>query len=158
SRQSPWNMRSPAPKRLAAVAILAAAPIPLALAQDGGARPKYIDSDPPPATAAATTSPAAAATGAAPHAEATDAEEEHPTPAPKPAPVTRPPVVMKDGMVRIPGGRFTMGSDEKKAPPNERPSRVVVVSPFWIDRTEVTVGAYRTCVDRGACPRPARSS
>jgi formylglycine-generating enzyme required for sulfatase activity len=51
-----------------------------------------------------------------------------------------------------------MGSDEKKAPANERPSRVVVVSPFWIDRTEVTVGAYHACVDRGACPRPAHSS
>jgi serine/threonine-protein kinase len=65
---------------------------------------------------------------------------------------------MKDGMVRVPGGRFTMGSDEKKAPPNERPSRIVVVPPFWIDRTEVTVGAYHACVERGACPRPARSS
>jgi formylglycine-generating enzyme required for sulfatase activity len=51
-----------------------------------------------------------------------------------------------------------MGSDEKKAPPNERPSRVVVLSPFWIDKTEVTVGAYRACVERGGCPRPPKTS
>jgi serine/threonine-protein kinase len=90
-----------------------------------------------------------------------EGEEEHPAPpapAPKaPVPV-RQPVIVKDGMARIPGGRFTMGSDDKKAPPNERPARVVFVPPFWIDRTEVTVGAYRACVERGACPRPVRSS
>jgi serine/threonine-protein kinase len=32
------------------------------------------------------------------------------------------------------------------------------VPSFWIDRTEVTVGAYRACVDAGACLRPVRSS
>lgn len=62
------------------------------------------------------------------------------------------------GMVRVPGATFRLGSDDARAPPNERPARVVVVPPFWIDETEVTVGAYRSCVVRGACPRPARSS
>jgi serine/threonine-protein kinase len=81
-----------------------------------------------------------------------------PSPAPKPQAVARPSVVVKDGMVRIGGGRFTIGSDDRKAPPNERPSRSVNVTPFWIDRTEVTVGAYKACVDKGDCPRPARSS
>lgn len=64
----------------------------------------------------------------------------------------------KDGMNRIPGGRFTMGSSDKKAQPNEKPPRVVVVPPFWIDKTEVSVGAYKACVDRGACTRPPKTS
>ena len=58
---------------------------------------------------------------------------------------------MKDGMVRVPGGRFMMGSDDKKAPANERPARAVVVPPFWVDRTEVTVGAYNACVAADKC-------
>lgn len=140
-----------------------AAPIPLAFAQDAGSAKTELA----PATTPSTEKPAAAATTAAtttgtvtaPHVEG-DGDEEHPapTPTPKPPVVVRSPVIVKDGMARIPGGRFTMGSDDKKSPANERPSRVVVVPPFWIDKTEVTVGAYRACVERGACPRPARSS
>lgn len=83
-------------------------------------------------------------------------------PAPAPAPPkgahVRERVPSKDGMLRIPGGRFTLGSSDRTAPANERPARTAVVAPFWIDRTEVTVGAYRACVERGACPRPVRSS
>lgn len=52
------------------------------------------------------------------------------------------------GMVLVPGGEFTMGSD---AYPQEQPVRTVDVSTFWIDETEVTVGAYRACVDAGGC-------
>jgi formylglycine-generating enzyme required for sulfatase activity len=51
-----------------------------------------------------------------------------------------------------------MGTSDKNAPAHERPARIVAVTAFWIDRTEVTVAAYRACVDRGACPRPPRSS
>jgi formylglycine-generating enzyme required for sulfatase activity len=61
-------------------------------------------------------------------------------------------------MLRLPGGRFVMGSANPKAPLNERPARSVTVGPFWIDRTEVSVGAYRACVAASACPRPARTS
>jgi len=150
-------------KQLVFLPLMMALPIPFALAQDaGGARVEPASATTPPSastsSAAATAVPAPA--GTAPHIEADGEEPEHPaTPAsPKSPGVVRPPAVVKDGMVRIPGGRFTMGSDDKKAPANERPARVVVVAPFWIDKTEVTVGAYRTCVDRGACPRPARSS
>jgi formylglycine-generating enzyme required for sulfatase activity len=64
----------------------------------------------------------------------------------------------KDGMLLLPGGHFTMGTADKTAPPNERPPHPATVGPFWIDRTEVTVGAYRACVDGHACQRPARSS
>jgi formylglycine-generating enzyme required for sulfatase activity len=67
-------------------------------------------------------------------------------------------VVARDGMLRIPGGRFSMGSSNARAPANERPAHPVVVPPFWIDRTEVTVGAYRSCVDAGTCAKPARTS
>jgi formylglycine-generating enzyme required for sulfatase activity len=67
-------------------------------------------------------------------------------------------VPTRDGMVRLPGGRFTMGSSNPHAPINERPARAVTVAPFWMDRTEVTVGALRTCVDAHICARPARMS
>jgi len=93
-----------------------------------------------------------------------DGDDDHPSPVPVPPPkekgvaAVRQPAVLKDGMLRIVGGRFTMGSSDKLAQPNERPARVVTVPPFWIDRTEVTVAAYRACVDRGACPRPLHSS
>ena len=60
--------------------------------------------------------------------------------------------------MRLPGGRFTMGSAEKFAAPNERPPHAVTVAPFWIDRTEVTVGAYRKCVDGRSCAAPSKSS
>jgi len=73
-------------------------------------------------------------------------------------PPTRITVPIQDGMFRVPGGSFTMGSSDPAAPANERPPRQVTVAPFWIDRTEVTVRAYRACVDKHACARPARSS
>jgi formylglycine-generating enzyme required for sulfatase activity len=63
-----------------------------------------------------------------------------------------------DGMVRLPGGRFTMGSADRGAAPNERPPHAVMVAPFWIDRTEATVGAYRACVTSHACARPEKTS
>ena len=42
------------------------------------------------------------------------------------------------GMVLIPGGTFTMGSEAKGARPDERPVHQVKVDPFWMDVTEVT--------------------
>jgi formylglycine-generating enzyme required for sulfatase activity len=71
---------------------------------------------------------------------------------------TRPTVPEQDGMLLLPGGRFTMGSADRATPPNEHPSHEVTVAPFWIDRTEVTVAAYRACFEAGACERPPRSS
>lgn len=146
------------------------APMPMALAQrDAGP-----STEPPtpgqPATAAAASPGAAAVAGtagaAAPAAaappEADGDEGDHPAtpnpPTPKSPGFQRQPAVLKDGMLRIPGGRFTMGTSDKNAPPNERPARNVAVTPFWIDRTEVSVGAYRACVERGACARPPRTS
>jgi len=67
-------------------------------------------------------------------------------------------VPAQSGMLRLPGGRFTMGSSNPRAPANERPARALTLAPFWIDRTEVTVAAYRMCADAGMCLRPARTS
>ena len=67
-------------------------------------------------------------------------------------------VVLQDGMLRLPGGRFTMGSTNLRAPANERPAHALTIAPFWIDRTEVTVAAYRACVESGACAKPSRAS
>jgi len=51
----------------------------------------------------------------------------------------------KDGMVRLPGGTFTMGHDGTfdtpfgpKSFPEEGPAHPVTVAGFWIDETEVT--------------------
>jgi formylglycine-generating enzyme required for sulfatase activity len=57
-----------------------------------------------------------------------------------------PPVVAgaaPEGMIRIPAGAFTMG--------DHPPHRVVLTHAFYIDRTEVTIDAYRACRDKGAC-------
>ncbi|MBD3344772.1 MAG: SUMF1/EgtB/PvdO family nonheme iron enzyme [Chitinivibrionales bacterium] len=52
-------------------------------------------------------------------------------------------------MVSVPGGSFTMGSDKGEA--DESPRHQVALSPFKIDRFEVTHAQYDSCVKRGAC-------
>jgi serine/threonine-protein kinase len=69
--------------------------------------------------------------------------------------VLRQNVPMQDGMLRVPGGKFIMLSGLAK---NQPPPRAITLAPFWIDRTEVAVGAYRACVAKGGCPRPAKTS
>jgi len=44
----------------------------------------------------------------------------------------------ESGMVWIPGGEFTMGTDEADSYPHERPAHRVRVNGFWMDKTEVT--------------------
>jgi sulfatase modifying factor 1 len=51
---------------------------------------------------------------------------------------------MEDGMVRVPGGEFAMGSDDFY--PEEGPVRRVAVESFGIDRQPVTVGEFRRFV------------
>lgn len=60
--------------------------------------------------------------------------------------------------VTVQGATFRMGSVERRAAPNEGPVRDVTVSTITIDRTEVTLGAYRACVERGACAPPVSDS
>jgi formylglycine-generating enzyme required for sulfatase activity len=50
--------------------------------------------------------------------------------------------VAPTGMVHVPGGVFQAGA------------LTLEVGPFFIDRTEVTVGAYQRCVDEGVCASP----
>lgn len=65
------------------------------------------------------------------------------------------PPVCPEGMIAVPGGAFVMGSSEKVADDDE-PEHEVTLSPFCVDRTEVTVAAYRECTrkeQRGVrCP------
>jgi formylglycine-generating enzyme len=51
----------------------------------------------------------------------------------------------REGMIRIPGGTFRMGSD--KHYPEEAPVHRVTVDAFWIDRTPVTNREFRKFVD-----------
>lgn len=44
-------------------------------------------------------------------------------------------------MVFVPGGTVRIGQDQ--GPENERPSHTIQLAPYYIDRTEVTVGAYQ---------------
>lgn len=50
-----------------------------------------------------------------------------------------------EGMVRLPGGTFTMGSDHHY--PEEKPAHRVTVSPFLIDRTPVTNRQFAAFVE-----------
>jgi formylglycine-generating enzyme required for sulfatase activity len=53
-------------------------------------------------------------------------------------------------MVRVPAGRFTMGSATGK-PFEQPPHEVTLTRAFEIDRTEVTVAEYQRCVQAGTC-------
>ena len=53
----------------------------------------------------------------------------------------------------IPGGQFYMGSDDKAAPDNQKPSHNVSLDAFCMDAFEVTALAYEDCSNRGACRR-----
>jgi formylglycine-generating enzyme required for sulfatase activity len=52
--------------------------------------------------------------------------------------------------VRIPGGTFWMGDQDIAKPVHK-----VTLSPFCMDKTEVTVAAFRACVQSGDCPPPS---
>jgi len=52
------------------------------------------------------------------------------------------------GMVRVPGGEFTMGSaNDPEARPDELPAHRVRVDAFWMDATEVTNAEFARFVD-----------
>lgn len=52
------------------------------------------------------------------------------------------------GMVWIPGGEFTMGTDDPESYPPERPAHRVRVDGFWMDVTEVTNADFKKFVDK----------
>ncbi|MBK7828329.1 SUMF1/EgtB/PvdO family nonheme iron enzyme [Nannocystis sp.] len=67
-------------------------------------------------------------------------------------------------MMHVPAGPFWMGCHEGfdtdefsgSCAKSELPYREVTVSAFWIDRTEVTKGAYRECLNAGICVPPPK--
>jgi sulfatase modifying factor 1 len=50
-------------------------------------------------------------------------------------------------MIWIPGGTFTMGTDDVESFPNERPAHPVHVDGFWIDKYDVTNAEFARFVD-----------
>ncbi len=52
-----------------------------------------------------------------------------------------------EGMVWIPGGIYTIGSEDKHAKRTEGPSYEVKVDGFWMDETEVTNAQFRKFVE-----------
>jgi formylglycine-generating enzyme required for sulfatase activity len=68
-------------------------------------------------------------------------------------------VSSKDGMTLlfVPGGYFYMGSDpasDYTASGEETPMHSVYLEAFWVDKTEVTNGMYKKCVETGICRAP----
>jgi formylglycine-generating enzyme required for sulfatase activity len=72
-----------------------------------------------------------------------------PLPAVSPAP--QPTGSCAANQISIPGGTFWMGDSD------ENPVHKVTLSPYCIDKTEVTVAAYRACIQSGEC-QPATSN
>ncbi len=75
-----------------------------------------------------------------------------------PVVMTPPPPSCPEGMTKIPGGKFFMGSDDRKDEEHERPAHQVTLSPYCMDTTEVTVAQYKACSDRGECKRAPKEN
>jgi formylglycine-generating enzyme required for sulfatase activity len=52
-----------------------------------------------------------------------------------------------EGMVWIPGGEFTMGTNDPSVSPAEHPAHRVRVDGFWMDETDVTNAQFRRFVE-----------
>lgn len=82
-----------------------------------------------------------------------------PTPLPTLQPTPTPaPLTSKTGMlmVYVPGGVFRLGNDDGN--PDQRPSILVNMDPYFMDETEVTNGQYAQCVADGVCRPPSRAN
>jgi formylglycine-generating enzyme required for sulfatase activity len=64
--------------------------------------------------------------------------------------------IIPDGMVLIPGGEFSLGSDRLKADQQEKPAHKVTLAPFYIDTTEVTCEDYEKFVKATGHKAPAK--
>ncbi len=60
------------------------------------------------------------------------------------------------GMRFVPEGEFMMGCNDGAADcqDDQKPLHVIYLSAYFIDRHEVTVSAYRRCVEQGGCQPP----
>jgi formylglycine-generating enzyme required for sulfatase activity len=56
-----------------------------------------------------------------------------------------------DQGVSVPRGAFTMGSSCASCKEDERPPHTVTMSSFTMDKNEVTIGQYDSCVASGKC-------
>ncbi|MFU8802914.1 MAG: formylglycine-generating enzyme family protein [Bradymonadaceae bacterium] len=65
-----------------------------------------------------------------------------------------PPPPFGDDWISIPGGSFEMGCEDAPCHADEAPVHTVILSPYFILRTEVSRGAYLQCVDDGTCGNP----
>ena len=76
-----------------------------------------------------------------------------PRPLPQPKPEPKASGTTPAGMVSVPAGNFWMGCDasDSKCSDDEKPRHQVYVSAFYIDKTEVTVAAYKRC---SSCSTP----
>jgi formylglycine-generating enzyme required for sulfatase activity len=74
-----------------------------------------------------------------------EAAKEGASPAPATAPIATQPI---PETVSIPGGVFSMGSDDD---PSEKPIHRVTVKPFSIGKFPVTVGEWNACVAAKSC-------
>ncbi len=54
----------------------------------------------------------------------------------------------------VPAGSFLMGTNDARRSDNAKPQHPVMLTDYWIDRTEVTNAQYRMCVDEGLCQPP----
>ena len=99
------------------------------------------------ATNRAAETSAAVLASAAPASSATDTLDAASSSVPDAAAVVAEPPA---GMLLVPGGAFTMGSDET-GQEDERPAHQVTLASFFLDRTEVTNAEWAECVSAGAC-------
>ncbi len=67
-----------------------------------------------------------------------------------------PPPAAPVGMVLVPAGSFWMGCAPSYSlcEAGEKPRHSVYLNAFYIDKTEVTVSAYKACVSAGSCTAP----
>lgn len=81
------------------------------------------------------------------------------TPAPSGLEVTPDPVAEKTvSMTYFAADRFTMGTDDERAPLPERPAHEVSLSAFWLDEHPVTNAEYAECVETRGCMAPSAAN
>ena len=73
-------------------------------------------------------------------------DSEKKNPADKVAPQAVP-AEKESGMAWVPGGTFTMGTNENEAYDHERPAHAVKLKGFWMDETEVTNEQFKAFAD-----------
>ena len=61
------------------------------------------------------------------------------------------------GMLEVAGGTFPMGTPEGTGEDDEHPVHNVTLRTFCVDRTEVSLAAYKECVFAGACKDAGKS-